>query len=114
LTREPDDADFKSFHHAAHTPSTTNRLDASKLGWNLPVNDIHKAGKLDQMSVDSYFVGDKELDEIEKQKKLDPINPNYRVVYDGLIERVVLKVSTNVNSNTAASSSSNEPVESSS
>ena len=56
----------------------------ASLGWNLPTNDLSKAGNLDTLSVDSYWVGEEEIDEIEKEKQIDPINPNYKAVYEKL------------------------------
>ena len=66
---------------ANETNALVNRQNAT-LGWNLPTNDTSKAGNLDTLSVDSYWVGEDELEEIEKEKQNDPINPNYRAVYE--------------------------------
>jgi len=62
-------------------------LNENKLGFNLPTNDLSKSGCLDDQSVDSYFVGDEELKDIDLEKKLDPINPNYKLVYDKIQQK---------------------------
>ena len=72
----------------AVNPSPNLKTDSSKLGWNLPTNDLSKAGQLDNLSVDSYIVGDEELKAIEREKALDPVNPNYKQVYQGLMVRL--------------------------
>jgi hypothetical protein len=56
-------------------------LEKKKLGFNLPTNDRTKSGQLDTLSVDSYWVGEDEIDEIESEKQADPVNPNYKNVY---------------------------------
>lgn len=58
------------------------------LGWNLPTNDLLKAGNLDTLSVDSYWVGEEEIEEIEKEKIIDPVNPNYKAVYEKMKNKV--------------------------
>ena len=52
-------------------------LEGSKLGWNLPVNDTTKSGKLDSISVDSYWIDDVDINEIQTEKSKDPVNTNY-------------------------------------
>jgi hypothetical protein len=37
-------------------------LEKIKLGWNLPINDISKSGKIDRMSVDSFWVSSDDSD----------------------------------------------------
>jgi hypothetical protein len=44
--------------------------------------------------VDSYFVGEEELDEIEKEKQVDPVNVNYKAVYNKLQDRLLSKTTT--------------------
>ena len=56
-------------------------LDKSKLGFDLPSNDQSKAGKLDQMSVDSFWVDDNDIKKIEELKKIDPIKLDFNQVY---------------------------------
>ncbi len=58
------------------------------LGWNLPTNDLLKAGNLDTLSVDSYWIGEEEIEEIEKEKIIDPVNPNYKAVYEKMKNKV--------------------------
>ena len=61
-----------------------NEIEAeekAKLGWNLPTNDKTKAGTLDDISVDSYWVEEEEIENIEKAKEDDPVNPDYKAVY---------------------------------
>ncbi len=60
------------------------------LGWNLPTNDLSKAGNLDTLSVDSYWVGEEEIDDIEREKQIDPINPNYKAVYEKMQNKLVI------------------------
>jgi hypothetical protein len=55
-------------------------LDSTKLGFDLPTNDSSKAGKLDQMSVDSYWVDDEHIQKINELKKVDPVKPDYQQV----------------------------------
>ena len=73
---------------AVAKPGPSLKVDSNKLGWNLPTNDLSKAGQLDNISVDSYIVGDEELKAIEREKALDPVNPNYKQVYQGLMIRL--------------------------
>ena len=80
-------------------------LDTNKLGWNLPTNDISKAGQLDNISVDSYIVGEEELKAIEKEKSLDPVNTNYKHVYEGLMVRLSKEPPAAVPSSTDAAGS---------
>ena len=63
------------------------QLNENKLGFDLPTNDLSKSGCLDDQSVDSYFIGDDELKDIDLEKKLDPINPNYKLVYDKIQQK---------------------------
>ena len=70
-------------------------LDEKKLGFNLPTNDLSKAGNLDAISVDSYFVGDDELEDINVEKQLDPMNPNYKIVYEKMKNKYITPVETN-------------------
>lgn len=65
-----------------------NEQDKEKLGFNLPTNDKTKVGTLDTISVDSYWVGEEEIEEIENEKKLDPINPNYKGVYEKMQAKI--------------------------
>jgi hypothetical protein len=37
-------------------------LEKTKLGWNLPINDFTKLGKIDRMSVDSFWVSSDDSD----------------------------------------------------
>ena len=93
-------------------PSHNFKVDVSKLGWNLPTNDLSKAGQLDNISVDSYIVGDDELKAIEREKTLNPVNPNYKQVYEDLMIRISKdKDSPNDNSRELGEKkeSSNEP-----
>ena len=64
-----------------HASDGVNVATVGGLGWNLPTNDLTKAGTLDNLSVDSYWVGEDEIEEIEKEKQQDPVNPNYKAVY---------------------------------
>jgi hypothetical protein len=43
------------------------QLDQNKLGFNLPTNDKSKDGDLDNLSVDSFWIGDDEEQENEKK-----------------------------------------------
>ena len=50
-------------------------LENTKLGWNLPINDFTKSGKIDRMSVDSFWVSSDDSDtdievEINEDKNL--------------------------------------------
>jgi hypothetical protein len=56
-------------------------LEYGKLGANLPTNDQTKTGQLDNLSVDSYWVDEEEIDEIDKEKQLDPVTLDYKAVY---------------------------------
>lgn len=67
--------------------SPVHHLETGKLGFNLPTNDTTKSGQLDNLSVDSYWVGEQELEEIEKEKKTDPISLDYKVVYHKMRDR---------------------------
>ena len=60
---------------------STNESNKFKLGWNLPTNDLSKSGKLDTISVDSYWVNEQEIEDIAAEKARDPCNPNYKAVY---------------------------------
>lgn len=53
----------------------------------MPTNDTTKSGQLDNLSVDSYWVGEEELDEIEKEKQTDPVNVDYKAVYHKIREK---------------------------
>jgi hypothetical protein len=82
LVREDED----NTNHKAN-----NNTGASvNLGWNLPTNDLSKAGNLDTLSVDSYWVGEEEIDDIEREKQIDPINPNYKAVYEKMQNKLVI------------------------
>ena len=50
-------------------------LDKAKLGFDLPSNDLSKAGKIDQMSVDSFWINDEDI-KIKEESKLDSIKTN--------------------------------------
>jgi hypothetical protein len=79
-----------------------NELEAeekTKLGWNLPTNDKTKAGTLDDISVDSYWVEDEEIENIEKAKEEDPVNPDYKAVY----QKVIIKYNKNKDTQQAES-----------
>ena len=57
------------------------------LGFNLPTNDLTRAGQLDNISVDSYWINEEEIDDINKEKELNPVNPNYKSVYKSMIKK---------------------------
>ena len=62
-----------------------SELNKFKLGWNLPTNDLSKSGQLDTISVDSYWVDEKQIEDIAAEKAKDPCNPNYKAVYEKMI-----------------------------
>jgi hypothetical protein len=47
----------------------SDELCPAKLGFELPTNDKTKVGTLDNLSVDSYWVGEEEIDENEENKQ---------------------------------------------
>jgi hypothetical protein len=61
--------------------------DKLLLGFNLPSNDVAKSGQLDTMSVDSYWVDDEDIDQIEEEKRIDPVNPDYKSVYEKTVQK---------------------------
>jgi hypothetical protein len=63
------------------------KLDLNKLGWNLPTNDLKKSGQLDNLSVDSYWIEEEELNNIKNEKESHPANPNYKSVYEKVVEK---------------------------
>lgn len=103
-------------HHNQHIhttievakPPDPKNLECSKLGFNLPTNDSTKLGQLDNLSVDSYWVGETELDEIEKEKKSDPLNVNYKGVYLKLREQQQQQQQQNESSTSKTNENNNE------
>jgi hypothetical protein len=73
----------------SHDINVKSNEKTANLGWNLPTNDVTKAGTLDTLSVDSYWVGEEEIEEIEKEKQNDPINPNYKSVYNKIQAKII-------------------------
>ncbi len=77
-----------------------NKNNKDFLGFNLPTNDLTKSGQLDNISVDSYWINEDDIDDINREKKLDPINPNYKSVYKNTIRKFKeTKIKENVNDN---------------
>jgi hypothetical protein len=64
-----------------------NNNNNSLLGFNLPTNDLTRSGQLDNISVDSYWINEEEIDDINKEKELNPVNPNYKSVYKSMIKK---------------------------
>ncbi len=69
------------------TDQNNNANDKNFLGFNLPTNDLTKSGQLDNISVDSYWINEDDIDDINREKKLDPVNPNYKSVYKNTIRK---------------------------
>jgi hypothetical protein len=52
-----------------------NELERERLGYDLPTNDTSKVGDLDNLSADSYWVGeDEDEDEEEDENEFDEKN----------------------------------------
>jgi hypothetical protein len=64
-----------------------NNKNKDFLGFNLPTNDLTKSGQLDNISVDSYWINEDDIDDINREKELDPVNPNYKSVYENTIKK---------------------------
>ena len=64
-----------------------NNNNNNLLGFNLPTNDLTRSGQLDNISVDSYWINEEEIDDINKEKELNPVNPNYKSVYKSMIKK---------------------------
>lgn len=88
------DPDYEHHNNKHHHQKTGANLDQGKLGFNLPTNDTTKSGQLDSLSVDSYWIGDDEIEDIEREKQLDPVNPNYKNVYNKVINKQTQLVHT--------------------
>jgi len=43
--------------------------------------------QLDNLSVDSYWIEEEELNNIKKEKESHPANPNYKSVYEKVVEK---------------------------
>ena len=76
------------------------------LGFNLPTNDLTRSGQLDNISVDSYWINEEEIDDINKEKELNPVNPNYKSVYKSMIKKYTEK-QTKENENSESKQKSN-------
>ena len=70
-------------------------FDDKKLGFNLPTNDLSKSGDLDNISVDSYCIGNDELEDIKIEKQINPINPDYKTVYEKIQKNFIANLSNN-------------------
>lgn len=75
------------FYRPNETNSDSNDLERGKLGFNLPTNDKTKSGQLDNLSVDSYWVDQEYMDEVEKEKHLNPVTLDFKTVYHKLHDR---------------------------